>query len=37
MKERIGDTAGTAIHVFGYTIMPLVVGTTLVASGLLVG
>jgi len=36
MKERFGDTAGTVIHVLGYTVMPLAVGTILVMSALLV-
>jgi len=36
MKERFGDTAGTVIHVLGYTVMPQAVGTILVMSALLV-
>ena len=32
IKERFGDTAGTAIHWFAYTIVPLVLGILLILS-----
>lgn len=35
LKERFGDKAGVAIHVLAYSVMPLVVGVTLLASELL--
>jgi len=34
MKERFGDRAGTAIHVVAYTVMPLVLGATMLATSL---
>ena len=37
MKERFGDTGGTALHVVAYTVMPLAVGAALVAASLLGG
>ncbi len=35
MKERFGDTAGTAIHVLAYTIMPILVGSALLGTSLI--
>ena len=35
MKERFGDRAGTAIHVLAYSVMPLLVGSALLAAALL--
>lgn len=32
MRERYGHGPGTALHVLAYTVSPLVVGATLVAS-----
>ena len=37
MKERFGDTAGTAIHVISYTVLPLLLGSVLLATSLLGG
>ena len=34
MKKLWGDTAGTAIHVVAYTVVPILVGVTLIAAGL---
>lgn len=34
MKKQWGDTAGTAIHWIGYTVMPLLVGSVLIFNGL---
>ncbi|MCB9672011.1 MAG: hypothetical protein H6736_13220 [Alphaproteobacteria bacterium] len=34
MKAQYGDRAGTALHVLSYTVMPLVVGATLLATAL---
>ncbi len=37
MKERFGDTAGAAIHVIAYTVIPLLVGSVLLATSLMGG
>jgi hypothetical protein len=34
MKEQWGDTGGYAVHVIGYTVVPILVGVGLVVSGL---
>ena len=37
MKERFGPTAGTAVHVVAYTLMPLVFGVLQILAGLAEG
>jgi len=34
MKERWGDAAGTAIHVVGYSVIPIVAGIVWLMAGL---
>ena len=33
MKQQWGDTAGTAIHVIAYSLVPILVGAALIAAG----
>jgi len=37
MKERFGDTAGAAIHVVAYTVVPLMAGTAMLAASAMGG
>ena len=37
MKERFGPTAGTAVHVVAYTLLPLVFGVLQILAGLAEG
>ena len=34
MQERLGDRMGLMVHVFAYTLVPLLAGATFVMSGL---
>ena len=34
MRKQWGETAGTVVHVVGYTIMPIVLGILLIRAGL---
>ena len=34
MKKQWGERAGTAVHIVGYTVVPIVVGVMLVLSAL---
>ena len=35
MKKQWGERGGTAVHIIGYTVVPIVVGVLLVASALM--
>jgi hypothetical protein len=35
MREQWGESTGTAVHVVGYTVVPIVVGLVLLATALL--
>jgi hypothetical protein len=35
MQEQFGERAGLALHVLGYTVVPLIVGASMLAAGLL--
>jgi hypothetical protein len=35
MRRQWGEHAGTAVHVVGYTVVPILIGVALVASALL--
>ncbi len=34
MKQKFGERTGTAIHVFGYTVVPIVFGVVYIIKGL---
>lgn len=34
MKEQLGERGGTALHIIGYTVLPILVGFTLVIGAL---
>ena len=34
MKKLWGEKAGTAVHIIGYTIVPIIVGIVFIVSGL---
>ncbi len=35
MKHQWGDATGTAIHIFAYTLVPILVGAALIAAGVM--
>ena len=37
MKEQLGERGGTALHIIGYTVLPIVVGLVLVIAALRTG